>query len=164
MAYLYLRIKVTGELKSIKIAWVPSYVQGGIAEVWKDNLLDELLKKESEIEIVEELFSKMKNKFRKTAEEKRKMEQLRTIEQEERTYNEYVQEFKKIARGSRYKKQPLIKKFKRGLSGEIRRKLAKAKSSPYIIEEQQEKLIRLNKNQRQSRAKERILERNAAYP
>jgi len=74
MAYLYLRIKVTGELKSIKIAWVPSYVQGGIAEVWKDNLLDELLKKESEIEIVEELFSKIKNKFRETAEEKRKME------------------------------------------------------------------------------------------
>jgi len=35
--------------------------------------LDELLKGESEIETVEELFSKMKNKFRKTIEEEKKI-------------------------------------------------------------------------------------------
>jgi len=33
MAYLYLRIKVTEELKSIKMAWVLSYMQEGVAEV-----------------------------------------------------------------------------------------------------------------------------------
>ena len=80
------------------------YIQGGIAEAWKDNLLDELLKGESEIEIVEELFSKMKDEFGETAKKERKVEQLRTIEQKERTYNKYVQEFKKIARESGYKK------------------------------------------------------------
>jgi len=75
---------------------------GGVAEAWKDNLLDELSKGESEVETVEELFSKMRNKFRETVEEEQKIEQLRTIEQERKIYNKYVQEFKKIAQGSGY--------------------------------------------------------------
>ena len=62
------------------------------------------MKRESEIEIVEELFSKMRNEFGETAEEERKVEQLRTIEQRRKTCNKYVQEFKKIARGSKYKR------------------------------------------------------------
>ena len=80
-----------------------SYIQEGVAEVWKDNLLDELSKRESEMEMAEELFSKMRNKFGETAEEERKVEQLRIIEKERRKYDEYVREFKKIARESRYK-------------------------------------------------------------
>ena len=65
--------------------------------------MDELLKGESEVETVEELFSKIKNEFEETVEEERKVEQLRTIEQERRMCNKYVQEFKKIARESGYK-------------------------------------------------------------
>ena len=56
-----------------------------------------------EVETVEELFSKIRNKFGKTIEEERKIEQLRTIKQGGRTCNEYIQEFKKIARESGYK-------------------------------------------------------------
>jgi len=51
---------------------------------------------------------------------------LQTIEQGGRTCNEYVQEFKKVARGSSYEKRSLIKEFKKGLNGAIKRKLAKA--------------------------------------
>jgi len=36
-------------------------VQEGVVEAWKYNLLDELLKEESEVETAEELFSKMRN-------------------------------------------------------------------------------------------------------
>ena len=43
-----------------------------MAEAWKDNLLDELLKEESEVKMVEELFKKMKNEFGKTRKKKRK--------------------------------------------------------------------------------------------
>jgi len=82
---------------------VLSYVQGGVAEVWKDNLLNKLSKEELEVEITEELFSKMRNEFGEMAEKERKVEQLRTIDQRRKTCNEYVQEFK-IARGSEYKK------------------------------------------------------------
>ena len=67
-----------------------SYVQEEVAKAWKDNLLNELSKRESEVKTVEELSSKIRNKFEETVEEKKKIEQLRTIEQEKRTYNKYV--------------------------------------------------------------------------
>ena len=79
-----------------------SYVQGGIVEAWKDNLMDKLAKRESEVETVEQLFSKIRNDFGETSEEERKIEQLWTIEQGGRMCDEYVQEFKKVARGSSY--------------------------------------------------------------
>jgi len=97
--------------------------------------LDKLSKGESEVEMAEELFSKIRNKFVEMVEEERKVEQLRTIEQGRRMCNEYVQEFKKIARGSGYEGQPLIEEFKRGLSRGIKRKLAEAESSPCTIKE-----------------------------
>ena len=52
--------------------------------------MDGLSKGESEVEIVEKLFKKMRNEFGKTVEEKQKMKQLRTIKQEEKTYNKYI--------------------------------------------------------------------------
>jgi len=76
----------------------------------------------------------MKNKFGETEEEKRKIEQLRTIEQGRRTCNEYIQEFRKVARGNSYKGQPLIEEFKRGLSGMLRRKLTEVETPPSTIE------------------------------
>ena len=53
-------------------------------------MLDKLSKKKLEVEMVEELFKKIRNEFGKTGEEERKVEQLRTIEQEGRMYNKYV--------------------------------------------------------------------------
>jgi len=126
---------MTGEPEPTKMAWVLSYIQGGMVETWKDNLLDELAKEEAEVSIVEELFTKMRNEFGETAEEDRKIELLRTMKQGGRTYDEYVQEFKKVARGSKYKKSPLIEEFKKGLNGRIRRKLAEVESPSTTIEE-----------------------------
>jgi len=77
--------------------------RGEVVEVWKDNLLDKLLKRELEVETMEELFSKIRNEFKETVEKERKVKQLRIIEQRGRTYDEYVQEFKKIAKESKYK-------------------------------------------------------------
>jgi len=157
-------MKMTEETATTQVAWVLSYVQGGVAEAWKDNLLDKLAKGESEVESAEQLFTKIRNNFGETLEEERKIEQLRTIEQGERTCDEYVQEFKKIARGSDYEGQPLIKEFKRRLNGAIRRKLAEAEELPTTIGEWQERAVRLDRNQRQSRAEERVLGRNTACP
>ena len=142
-AWLYLSMKMIGEAEATKIAWVLSYVQGGVAEAWKDNLLDKLSKGKSEIEIVKELFGKIRNKFGKTAEEERKIEQLRMIEQGGKTCNEYVQEFKKVVRESSYKGQSLIEEFKRGLSGALKRKLAEVENPSHTIEEWQERAVRL---------------------
>ena len=157
-------MKITGETEATKMAWVLFYVQGGVAEAWKDNLLDKLLKEESEVEIVEKLFNKMRNEFGETEEEEKKIEQLRTIEQRDRTYDEYIQEFKKITRESRYERWPFIEEFKRGLNRGIKKKLAETKSPSSSIEEWQERLVRLDRNQRQSRTEKRILEKNIVYP
>ena len=98
-------------------------------------MLDELAKGESEMESAEQLFTKIRNDFGETLEEERKIEQLRTIEQGGRTCNEYVQEFKKVARESGYEERPLIEEFKRGLNRSIRRKLAEAEEPPTTIRE-----------------------------
>jgi len=130
-------------------------VQGGIAEAWKDNLLDKLAKRESEVDTVEKLFTKIKNNFGETLEEDRKIEQLQTIEQGGKTCDEYMQEFKKVARGSSYVRRPLIEEFKRGLNEVIRRKLAEVEELLTTIEEWQERVVRLDRNQRQSKAKQK---------
>jgi len=90
VAHLYIRMKMTEEVAATQVVWVLSYVQGGIAEAWKDNLLDELAKEESEVESVEQLFTKIRNDSGETSEEERKIEQPRTIEQGGRTCDEYV--------------------------------------------------------------------------
>ena len=135
IAYLYIRMKMMEEVAVTQVAWVLLYIQGEIAEVWKDNLLDKLAKGESEVESVEQLFTEIRNSFEETSKEERKIEQLRTIEQGKRIYNEYVQEFEKVARGSGYKRRPLIEEFKRGLNRSIRRKLAEAEEPPTTIGE-----------------------------
>jgi len=134
-AHLYIRIKMAKEAVATQVAWILSYIQGGVVEAWKDNLLDELAKGESEVESTEQLFTKIRDDFGETLEEERKIEQLRTIKQGERTYNKYVQEFKKVARGSSYERRSLIEEFKRGLNGSIRRKLAEAEEPPTTIGE-----------------------------
>jgi len=145
-------MKMTGEMEVTKMAWMLSYVQGEVAEIWKNNLLDKLSKEELKIKMLKELFKKMRNEFEEIGEEERKVEQLKTIEQRSRTCNKHVQEFKKIAKESGYKRQSFIEEFKKRLNRGIRKKLVEAESSPSLIKEWQERSVRLDRNQRQSRA------------
>ena len=46
---------------------------------------------------------------------------------------EFVQEFKRAARGSGYEGRPLVEEFKRGMNGGIRRKLMEAENPPTSI-------------------------------
>ena len=57
-ARIYIRMKMTEEAATTQVAWVLLYVQGGVAEAWKDNLLDELAKGESEVDSAEKLFTR----------------------------------------------------------------------------------------------------------
>ena len=69
-----------------------------------------------------------------------------------------------MARGSGYEGRPLIEEFKRGLNSSIRRKLVEVEEPLTTIGEWQERAVRLDRNQRQSRAEERVLGRNAVRP
>ena len=74
VARIYIRIKMTEKAVMTQVAWVLSYVQGGVAKAWKDNLLDELAKEESKVKSVEQLFTKIRNDFGETLEEEKKIE------------------------------------------------------------------------------------------
>ena len=106
-----------------------------MAEVWKNNVLDKIEKGMSEVTTMKELFEKIMEEFGKFDEESRKVDKLRLLVQGPRTCNKYVQEFKRASRGSGYEGRALIDKFKRGLNGTIRRRLAEAESPPSTITE-----------------------------
>ena len=159
---LYISMRMKGSGEEEKISWVLTYVQGEVAEVWKENVLEEKRQGVLGVELVEELFTKMREEFREFDEESRKVDELRMLEQGERTCDEYVQIFKKVSRGSGYEGRPLVEEFKRGLNGNIRRRLAEAESPPVTIEEWWERSVRLDRNLRQSRAEEKVLGRKGA--
>jgi len=121
---LYIKMKLRGNTVEEQIQWVLTYVQGGLADVWKENVMEELEAGEVEYELVEEFFTILKKEFGAGEEESVKAAELRKMEQGGRTMEEFVQEFKRAARGSGYEGRPLVEEFKRGINGGIRRKLS----------------------------------------
>ena len=48
-----------------------------------------------------------------------KVAELKRLEQEGRTMEEFIQEFKRVAKGSRYEGRLLVKEFERGINTTI---------------------------------------------
>ena len=70
--------------------------------MWKKNILEELEAGDLEFETVGEFLAEIKKEFRGGEEESVKATELRRIEQGGRMMEEFVQEFKRAARGSGY--------------------------------------------------------------
>ena len=103
--------------------------------MWKENVMEELESGEVEYESVEEFLTSLRKEFGGGEEESVKAAELRRIEQGGKTMEEYVQEFKRTARGSGYEGRPLVEEFKRGMNGGIRRKLMEVENPPTSIEQ-----------------------------
>ena len=103
-------------------------------DIWKENVLEDLEERELEYKSVGEFLAAIKKEFGGEEEESVKVAELKILEQGERTIEEFIQEFRRAARGSRYKGRPLIEEFKRGMNGLIRRKLMEAERSSTSIE------------------------------
>jgi len=131
---LYRKAKIRGVPVEEQIQWVLLYVQGGTADMWKENMLEELEAVELEFETVREFLAEVKKKFGKEEEELVKAAELRKLEQRGRTMEEFVQEFKRAARGSSYEGRPLVEEFKREMNEVIRRKLMEAENQSSSIE------------------------------
>ena len=86
-----------------------------------------------------------------------KVTELKKIEQGERTMEEFVQDFKRTARGSGYEGRPLVEEFKRGINGGIRRKLMEAENPLASIEQWYRRAMALDRNWRESRREEERL-------
>jgi len=132
---IYIKNKLRGETVEGQVQWALSYVQGGSADVWKENLMEELESGEMEYESIEEFFTSLKKEFSSEEEKAVKAAELRRIEQGGKTMEEYVQEFKRITRGSGYEGKPLVEEFKRGMNGGIQRKLMEAENPLTSIEQ-----------------------------
>jgi len=104
-------------------------------DVWKENVMEKLEVEEVEYEIVEEFLLNLKKEFRGGKKELVKAVELRKLEQKGKTIEDFVQEFKRAARESGYKEQPLVEEFKKEMNGAIRRKLIEVENQPDSIEQ-----------------------------
>ena len=154
---LYIKMKLRGNTVEEQVQWVLTYVQGGSADVWKENIMEELESGEVEYESVEEFLTCLKKEFGGGEEESVKAAELRKLEQGGKTMEEFVQEFKRAARGSGYEGRPLVEEFKRGMNGGIRRKLMEAENPPASIEQWYRRATALDRNWRESRREEERL-------
>ena len=154
---LYIKMKLRGNTVEEQVQWVLTYVQGGSADVWKENMMDELESGEAEYESVEEFLTCLRKEFGGGEKESVKAAELRKMEQGGKTMEEFVQEFKRAVRGSGYERRPLVEEFKRGINRGIRRKLMEAENPPASIEQWYQRATALDRNWRESRReKERL--------
>jgi len=154
---LFVRMKLRGATVEEQVQWVLLYVQGGSADVWKENVMEELESGEVEYESVEEFLTILKKEFGGGEEESVKAAELRKLEQRGKTMEEFVQEFKRAARGSGYEGRPLVEEFKRGMNRGIRRKLMEAENPPVSIKQWYRRATALDRNWRESRREEERL-------
>ena len=154
---LYIKMRMKEMLLEEQVQWMLFYVQGGSADIWKENVLKELEAGELEFVTVGKFLVKIKKEFRGGEEELVKAAELRKLEQGGKMMEEFVQKFKRAARGSRYKGRPLVEEFKRGLNGVIRRRLMEAENQPSSIEQWYKRATALNRNWRESKRKEERL-------
>jgi len=110
-----------------------------------------------EYKTAEEFLTTLKKEFGEEEEESVKAAELRKLEQEGRTMEEFVQEFKRAVRGSGYEGRPLVEEFKRGMNGGIRRKLMEAENPLTSIENWYRRATVLDRNWRESRREEERL-------
>ena len=125
--------------------------------MWKKNVSEELEAGELKFETVREFLAEIKKEFGKREKELAKIAELKKLEQEGRMMEEFVQEFKRAARGSGYERRPLVEEFKRGMNEIIRRKLMKAENQPGSIEQWYQRATALNRNWRENKKEEERL-------
>jgi len=95
---------------------------------------------------VGEFLANIKREFRRGDNETMKVVELKKVEQGSKTIEEFIQEFRKAMRGSRYEERPLVEEFKREMNGVIRRKLIDIERLLRSIEQWYEQVTNLNRH------------------
>ena len=132
---LYLRMKIRGVAVEEQIQWILLYMQEGLVDVWKENTLEDLEGGLLEYEIAEEFLADIRKEFGEGDEEAVKVAELKRLDQREKTIEEFVQEFRRVARGSRYEERLLVEEFKIGMNGTICQRLMELEQKPISIEQ-----------------------------
>jgi len=77
----------------------------------------------------------IKREFGERDKEVVKVAELKKLEQGRKTMEEFIQEFRRVARGSGYEGRSLVEEFKRGINGTIHQRLIKSEWQPSSIEQ-----------------------------
>ena len=72
-----------------------------------------------EYKTVGEFLADIRKEFGEGDEKSVKVAELKKLEQGERIMEEFIQEFKRVARGNKYKGKPLVEEFKKGINATI---------------------------------------------
>jgi len=99
----------------------------------------------------------IRKKFGRRDEELVKVAELKRLEQREKIMEEFVQEFRRAARGSGYERRLLVKEFKREINVTICQRLIESEWLPSLIEQWYNRTIALDRNWRESKRKEKRL-------
>ena len=111
------------------------YIQGGSANVWKKNMLEDLERELLEYEIAGEFLADIRKEFRKGDKESVKVAELKKLEQGGKIIKDFVQEFRRVVRDSKYKERLLIEEFKRRINTMIYQRLMESEWQPSSIEQ-----------------------------
>ena len=104
MCKIYIKNKIGGAMVEEKIWWIFSLIQEGTVDVQKKNIINKLEIGEWEFELVEEFLEEIRKEFGGGDEKSVKVAELKRLEQRGRKIEEFIQEFKRVARGSGYEK------------------------------------------------------------
>jgi len=120
---LYIKIKMRDVMMEEQVQWVLSYMQRGLADVWKKNMIEDLESRSLSYITIGEFLSDLKEEFSSGDNKMIKITELKKVEQRSKTMEEFVQEFRTVAKESRYERRLLVEEFKREINEMIRRKL-----------------------------------------
>ena len=143
---LYIRMKMREAAVEEQIQWVLSYIQGGSADVWKENMLEDLEGGLLEYKTVGKFLADIRKEFGRGDEELVKVVELKRLEQRGKMMEEFVQKFRRAARRSMYEKRPLVEELKRGINTTIRRRLIESEQQSGSIKQWYDIAIALDRN------------------
>jgi len=110
-----------------------------------------------EYENIVEFLADIRKEFGREDEESVKVAKLRRLEQRGKTIEEFMQEFRRVARESRYKGRLLVEEFKREINATICQRLIESEQQPGSIEQWYDRIITLDRNWRKSKREEERL-------
>ena len=143
---LYIRIRIQRDAVEEQIQQILLYVQGELVDVWKENILEDLEVGLLEYKTAGEFLAEIKREFGGEDKETGKIAELKRLEQEGKMMEEFIQEFRRAVRESRYERRSLVEKFKRGMNRTIYQRLMESEQQPSFIKQWYDRAIALNRN------------------
>jgi len=127
-----------------KIYWILSYMQTGSAKTWRDYVVALMYKGQQLFSMSDELLKEIDRKFGDTDKRTTQSLKIRTIQQEDRSVDEHIQEFEKAALEAGYEGYLLVVEFKCSLNAGLWRRLTELQPMPVTIEQWYDKAIMMD--------------------